>query len=534
MALAAAWFETGEDIEEGNALRWMEQLNDPELGLPSHDEVFHREVVTVFVPVNDSPGPSAALLQSAPLFTRSKQPRTFPTVWVGDAPCFLRWPSVTPTELETHRPALERLCGKVTRIGHSSSLVRMWLAEEACLPTQCQVWMPDSGVADLQVRRVSGGTLNLLEAWFNKRGREEYQQVSGEIERHAAAKKAVRGKGSKERKAEINSEIDKLSDRLQTIDNREPIRPKLGLWSGYRQLGSRPPAAARHTNFDSDFLILTRTDGPRLPAVSTLAVTQALRGAVISHCKQPPPPWVTGHLETGEPLRDGKQHLAYLPLPFVGSDYADGHLLGAALAFPSWVSRQDRGQVLGPMLLQPSGKSKPVELQLGPLGVWTLMKREWSEPRKVLKPEGWSAHPNGSRSWASVTPVVLDGFPKEDRLCDTSAWNNEVIAMLIRACQRIGLPEPVSVNFGTTSRHQGSARAAVKRRPLRGHPEVTDASARLGDGFPPYPAKGTTGIRPQFHVWLQFAEPVIGPVILGAGRFLGYGLCKPTRGGPDR
>jgi CRISPR-associated protein Csb2 len=168
-----------------------------------------------------------------------------------------------------------------------------------------------------------------------------------------------------------------------------------------------------------------------------------------------------------------------------------------------------------------------VELQLGALGVWTIIKRDWAEPRKGLKPETWSGHPDGSQTWASVTPVVLDGFPKEDRLRDPSVWNSEVIAMLARACQRVGLPEPESVDFDTTSWHQGSPRAAVKRRLLRGHRQVAYTSAGLGDGFPPYPAKPATGIRPQFHVWLRFAEPVVGPVVLGAGRFLGYGLCKP-------
>ena len=33
MALAAAWFETGEDADEGNALRWLENLGDPEMAL---------------------------------------------------------------------------------------------------------------------------------------------------------------------------------------------------------------------------------------------------------------------------------------------------------------------------------------------------------------------------------------------------------------------------------------------------------------------------------------------------------------------
>ena len=345
----------------------------------------------------------------------------------------------------------------------------------------------------------------------------------------------MRGRGSKERRAEIDIEIGKVKDRLKSVDNRDPIRPKLGLWSGYRRREPEACTATRHTDFDSDLLILAQVDGPRLPSVSALAVAQALRGAVMKHSGvQPPPAWVSGHLETGQCLRDGKQHLAFLPLPFVSSEHADGHLLGAALAFPRWVSRQERGRILGPMLLEPSGEAKSIELQLGALGVWIMIKRDWSEPRKALTPEIWSGHPDGSRTWASVTPVVLDGFPKEDRLRDRSAWNSEVLAMLARACLRVGLPQPLNVDFDTTSWHQGSPRASQKRRPLRGHPEVMDSSGGLGDGFPPYPAKRTTGIRPQFHVWLQFAEPVVGPVVVGAGRFLGYGLCKPLWGGPRR
>src|SRR5205823_4069585 len=100
MALAAAWFETGEDPDEGTGLRWLEQLGDPELILPPNDAVSARDVVTVFVPVNDVAGPSSAQLQSTPAMTRSKQSRTFPSVWIGEALCFLHWPNAT--EVATH------------------------------------------------------------------------------------------------------------------------------------------------------------------------------------------------------------------------------------------------------------------------------------------------------------------------------------------------------------------------------------------------------------------------------------------------
>jgi CRISPR-associated protein Csb2 len=536
MALAAAWFETGEDPDEGDALRWLETLGDPQIVLPPSEEVSPRKVVTVFVPVNGDraretfPEEKSGTLQSAPAIARKKADRTFPSVWVGEAPCFLHWPDAT--RADNHRSALDRLCGKVTRIGHSSSLVRMWLADDVRMPLQSETWVPDDGLADLQTRRVSEGTLDFLDRQFNRRGREEHDRLDSQIAALAAERKAIRGRGASERKGAIDEQLEKLRESLRSTDPRPPIRPKLGLWSGYRRLEATLPQAIRHTDFDSDLLILTQSDGPRLPLVSTLAVTQALRGAVMSNGGvQPPPSWVSGQLDDCQPLRDGRQHLASIPLPHVGSDHADGHLLGVALAFPRAVPRPERGRVLGRFVLEPPGQPRRITLALGSLGVWALVKRDWSESRQALKPETWTAHPRGATTWATVTPAVLDQFPKADRVRERTEWELEVGSIIATACRRIGLPDPLEVDFGTTSWHRGSPRSSVKRRLLRGHSGVADNTTPLGDGFPTYPAKGSNGLRPQLHFCLRFAEPVVGPLLLGAGRFLGYGLCKPISGG---
>jgi CRISPR-associated protein Csb2 len=522
MAMAAAWFETGEDEAEGQALRWLEKLGEPELCIPPDRELCTREVVKVFVPVNDAAGPSSALLQSAPI-TRSKQPRTFPSVYVGEAPCFLHWSDVPDAQLQQHKPALAKLCAEVTRIGHSSSLVRMWLAESTELSGE--TWVPDDGLSAGYLRRFSEGTLELLDRQFNRWGRDEYEQLSERISALKAEKPT--GKGSKDRKAEIKSQLEELESQLDQIDARDPIRPKLGLWSGYRRKEAELPPSIPHANFDSDLLILTQVDGPRLPLASTLAVTQALRGAIMAHIGSDIPDWVSGHKPNGEPLRDVGPHLAIIPLPFVGSEYADGHLLGAALVFPRSVARPERGRVLGRFLVSETGQPRDVELTLGRLGVWIVRKWDCMEPRKALQPETWTALPKGAATWASVTPIVLDRFPKSDPFKDREAWQDEVAGIIATSCERLGLPRPVEVAVGTTSWHRGSPRAKVKRRPLRGHPEIAAREAALGDGFPPYPTKGGNGPRPQLHVYLQFAEPVVGPVLLCAGRFLGYGLCKP-------
>lgn len=481
MALAAAHFETGKERAEAEALRWLETLGDPELGLP--DFFSRREVVDCYVPVNDVAGPSTAILQSASGLTRGRKERTFPTVWVGDAFCFLRWPDADPEAVEGHRSALELLCAKVTRIGHSSSLVRMWVADEMPSTGSMETWIPDDQLAELRARRVSEGTLDLLDRHFKA---------------------------------------------------RDPIRPKLGFWTGYRNNKVELTPSVQHTNFDTDLLILTKVEGPQLPLESSLAATRALRGAIMAHIVSDIPDWVSGHKPNSEPLRNDNQQMAQIPLPFIGSEYADGHLMGLGLIFPRSISRAERGRALGSLLLESSGQPRTITLTLGALGVWKLIKRDWTEARLALKPETWTANAQGSTTWATVTPMVLDRFPKCDMIREREGWESEVAGIITKSCVRLGLPEPLEIRFGTTSWQLGSPRAIGKRRRLRGHSELPVTDAALGDGFPIYPAKGGNGARPQLHVCVRFAKPVVGPILLGAGRFLGYGLCKPLRGGVDR
>ena len=46
------------------------------------------------------------------------------------------------------------------------------------------------------------------------------------------------------------------------------------------------------------------------------------------------------------------------------------------------------------------------------------------------------------------------------------------------------------------------------------------------NGMPWLPGK-SGGARQQVHALLQFDREVEGPVLIGAGRYRGYGLCKP-------
>ncbi|MDR5683794.1 MAG: type I-U CRISPR-associated protein Csb2, partial [Armatimonadota bacterium] len=171
MALAAAHFQTGQAPEERQALEWLESLPPPSLRAPAHAP---RAVVTHYVPVNDKPGdktnPPTAVIQSVPQLARDRQPRSFARAWLDEDRVYLVWPDAVAPEPVAR--ALAALVTKVTRVGHSMSLVQMWIAapEEAGEPN----WIPDDERAEIHLRVPGPGLLADLERRYNEAAVETY------------------------------------------------------------------------------------------------------------------------------------------------------------------------------------------------------------------------------------------------------------------------------------------------------------------------------------------------------------------------
>ena len=102
---------------------------------------------------------------------------------------------------------------------------------------------------------------------------------------------------------------------------------------------------------------------------------------------------------------------------------------------------------------------------------------------------------------------MLDRLPKSDRAKDPVAWRQEVAGIIATSCENIGLPAPVAVRVEKTPFFFGSLRAMP------------------GQGGFPQLRKGTF----QVHAAIVFDRPVMGPLLLGAGRFRGYGLMRPWK-----
>src|SRR5690606_27537276 len=78
--------------------------------------------------------------------------RTFPVVLPETSTFVFLWPTADPS---LHQAALERLCTRVTRLGHSSSLVRCTLVDGDITPT-----LVPSDEGDVVLRVVGPGQLD--------------------------------------------------------------------------------------------------------------------------------------------------------------------------------------------------------------------------------------------------------------------------------------------------------------------------------------------------------------------------------------
>lgn len=493
MALVAAHYETGADPAERKALLTLENVNEPPtIHAPGS---LPRPTVTHFVPVNDNAAQHKEKqgkvtiyqeIQGTP-FRRNRQPRTFARAWLERDTVFLSWPNaqLPPEDLS----ALARLCAKVTRIGHSSSLVQMWLAAPDEIPSDLPCWVPDNARATCYLRVPCPGNLQALDEDFHQR--------------HERAR-----------------------DQRDESKSRSPVAGKRPLADqGYaRTDGAAAPVSPPGTVFSPHLLLfaLERRDGPyrQLDLACTLAFTERWREALASRANDLSPEAqeiISGHAPDRKPLE--RPHLAFLPLPVVGHEHADGHLMGVALALPADLPSSVRLEVLGAV-------DKVAELALGRLGKWRLERILMARPPVTLRVETWTGHPHGGTHWSSVTPFAFDYHPKQKpshpaaaepgpdispsteipaECRQRRAFHQEAADLIADACQRVGLPRPREVIVSHVSAHLG----------------VPPAPA-----FPRLRRKDGTERR-HTHAILVFDQPVVGPVLLGAGRYRGYGFFRP-------
>lgn len=503
---------TSEEVNpsERQALEWFEALPAPEIAASAASA---REVVTVFVPVNDAhqtgdveaeaaavdiararlesatdakarasaqkqldkaqkkledvirkavaapanPSSSVAANGLAVLpESRVRQPRTFPSVTPQEPVVTFIWKDAEPPE--QHRTALDALLARVVRLGHSSSLISARLVAEAPAPT----WFPAED-GEVVLRTPRAGQLRALEQAFH---------------RHAETEPRV-------------------------------------MPAAFTAYTDSPGSVRRHVPsscFQAEGLVLQRVGGPRLPLVAAAGLARTMRRLILSTAAEPIPEALSGHRADGPPSQ--RDHLAIVPLPFVGSTHATGNLLGVALLLPVTAEPSDRRALYAAIDAWERAARAPeddedapiVPVHLGEMGSWMVRRLEDTPSQVTLDLRTWSCP---SRVWYSATPVALDRHPGDltsrnpDRRRTAEARAQDVLKA---AVERIGLPRPVAVTLRSAPFLAGSSSIRAFGR----FPSEVDKQPRL-----------------LTHARLEFSEPVQGPLLIGAGRYLGLGLFRP-------
>lgn len=388
---------------------------------------------------------------------RNRQERTFPVVVPERSSFAFLWPNAEPGE---HLKALHRLCNRVTRLGHSSSLVHCVIVDRLIEPS-----LVPHNTGEHVLRVVGRGQLERLE--------EAYK-------------------------------------RHQAVDPRVlPYRPQR-----YGEPIRQDNSQRLHSIFSDEWIVFERIDGQRPLASRGIDLAISLRRALIeTHGKENLPAVLSGHDAEGN--RASQPHLAFVPLPWVGYEHADGSVQGFALIAPrsfapdqritlmrllgKWESeRGDKDDGYAIELGTPSDLGPPLRIRIRRVempGKTTLNAWRWCKP---------------SRRFVTATPIALDRHPGNlrsgvDRTAYRAAAEAEIT--IADACERIGLPRPSSVSISLAPL-------------LRGAQHVRQ--------FAPWPPQPGRARRARVHAEIEFAELVCGPVLVGSGRHFGLGLCVPV------
>lgn len=293
--------------------------------------------------------------------------------------------------------------------------------------------------------------------------------------------------------------------RLNYLKSRHAagLRPQSSVWQGYAEPKPIREVPAFEGPFDPGLWILRQVGGRRFGLESCGLIANAIRGTLMSRHGDNAPEWISGHATDRSPSKQPRP--AFLPLAFVGHEHADGHLLGIAIALPREFEQQEKFYRLLTKHDEREfdGVSAPFfgltvknpQLEDREIGTLELELDERIESRRpqTLRSQVWTGD---SATWRTVSPIILPQFPRRGLTAD------EIVA---QACLDSGYPEP--------------ERVRTSFAPLiPGVPHSRAFHVKPRQGRPP---------RPLIHAEIAFAVPVQGPVVIGAGRYAGYGMCRP-------
>ncbi|MCY3805487.1 MAG: type I-U CRISPR-associated protein Csb2 [bacterium] len=257
-----------------------------------------------------------------------------------------------------------------------------------------------------------------------------------------------------------------------------------------------------------EWLVFEFRPGSRnFPATRAVEIATTLRKAIFRYAADPLPEGLSGHQPGGGPST--RAHVGFLALPWVGHTHADGRLMGVAIGVPDSVDGESKRALLRAMGVWEQAAC-PLSLTFGPNGVLEMERLIGSSALVTLRPQPWR---RPSQRWVSVIPVALPTHPGRltggTASARGAAWRRAEQAV-IDSCRHVGLPEPADVVVSLDPFVAGALPAFM---------------------FPAFRQRGSNGepvARRLVHVAVTFDRPLEGPLALGAGRYVGLGLMRPS------
>lgn len=245
---------------------------------------------------------------------------------------------------------------------------------------------------------------------------------------------------------------------------------------GHRRPAVEPPE--RQGGYE--MLVVLALEGRYLDGRLAPAVVHAFRRTVQERAERAVPA-----------LTEQAEGCAFLPLPSVGHQHSDGHLLGLAVAIPPLDADDLRvvARALGavdellPVVAGALGvlqfrRTSPLDAD-GARGTrWGLQPRRWQGP---------------AARWVTALPAVLGDIRDQEG----------AIAQVAAGLHDAGLPQPAAVTFSDRPLIQGAVKLQHRDAGYR-------APGRL------------------VHVAVEFPQPVRGPLLVGSHGVFGLGLCAPV------
>ncbi|MYB33513.1 MAG: type I-U CRISPR-associated protein Cas5/Cas6 [Acidobacteria bacterium] len=289
-----------------------------------------------------------------------------------------------------------------------------------------------------------------------------------------------------------------------------PVRPLI-------RVGASVPVheTASPERTDSHWLVLEAVTDRPLDLRGAAPICRLLRDTLMSGYGrngdgESIPELVSGHTPDRRPTKE--PHLSIVPMAYVGSEHATGRIYGFALVPPGGTHLGDiRGLAAAFRRVsryEAARERRVLTLQGGPLD-WPLELAPTGDEFRPLSSLRPTPYCTSARVWATVTPIVLDRHLK-------TKTEAEIRGLVARCCANSGLPAPNPDRI-RTGRH-ATLRGIPPARPHRGAPPWSR-----------WQVPKSLASRPLVHAVIEFDEEVAGPVLLGAGRFTGLGLCRGLR-----